>query len=205
MASSTRPTMCCGERSMARQPTTTPGERTSARCSVKLLQVRPMSPNRQHSSCSLSQPSRHFPPVAAKRYPTVASNERRQVWPISNTSGFGCFRPSDRLAGWDLHPLEIADFYGVLGIWNCAGNVPNRLPYLSRGAAHAAELSEASRPPKSISHAAALISNCAVRQHRFCAPASPQLWDDPVAKPNVRASKSPLALVIAAPVPTELL
>jgi hypothetical protein len=21
-----------------------------------------------------------------------------------------CFRPSDRLAGWDLHPLEIADF-----------------------------------------------------------------------------------------------
>ena len=25
----------------------------------------------------------------------------------------GCFRPSDRLAGWDLHPLEIADFHGV--------------------------------------------------------------------------------------------
>ena len=27
----------------------------------------------------------------------------------------GCFRPSDRLAGWDSHPLEIADFHGVLG------------------------------------------------------------------------------------------
>ena len=26
-----------------------------------------------------------------------------------------CFRPSDRLAGWDSHPLEIADFHGVLG------------------------------------------------------------------------------------------
>jgi hypothetical protein len=28
----------------------------------------------------------------------------------------GCFRPSDRLAGWDSHPLEIADLHGVL---NC--------------------------------------------------------------------------------------
>ena len=28
----------------------------------------------------------------------------------------GCFRPSDRLAGWDSHPLEIADFHGVLSI-----------------------------------------------------------------------------------------
>ena len=26
---------------------------------------------------------------------------------------FGCFRPSDRLAGRDSHPLEIADFHGV--------------------------------------------------------------------------------------------
>jgi len=26
----------------------------------------------------------------------------------------GCFRPSDRLAGWDSHPLEIADFHGIL-------------------------------------------------------------------------------------------
>ena len=26
----------------------------------------------------------------------------------------GCFRPSDRLAGWDSHPLEIADLHGVL-------------------------------------------------------------------------------------------
>ena len=25
-----------------------------------------------------------------------------------------CFRPSDRLAGWDSHPLEIADFHGIL-------------------------------------------------------------------------------------------
>ena len=23
-------------------------------------------------------------------------------------------RPSDRLAGWDSHPLEIADFHGIL-------------------------------------------------------------------------------------------
>ena len=28
----------------------------------------------------------------------------------------GCFRPSDRLAGWDSHPLEIADFHGILVI-----------------------------------------------------------------------------------------
>jgi hypothetical protein len=26
----------------------------------------------------------------------------------------GCFRLNDRLAGRDLHPLEIADFHGVL-------------------------------------------------------------------------------------------
>ena len=26
-----------------------------------------------------------------------------------------CFRPSDRLAGWDSHPLKIADFHGILG------------------------------------------------------------------------------------------
>ena len=25
----------------------------------------------------------------------------------------GCFRPGDRLAGWDSHPLEIADFHGI--------------------------------------------------------------------------------------------
>jgi hypothetical protein len=29
----------------------------------------------------------------------------------------GCFRPSDRLAGWDSHPLKIADFHGVLAYW----------------------------------------------------------------------------------------
>jgi hypothetical protein len=29
-----------------------------------------------------------------------------------------CFRPSDRLAGWDSHPLEIADFHGVLSFRN---------------------------------------------------------------------------------------
>ena len=30
-----------------------------------------------------------------------------------------CFRPSDRLAGWDSHPLEIADFHGVLSLRHC--------------------------------------------------------------------------------------
>lgn len=30
----------------------------------------------------------------------------------------GCFRPSDRLAGWDSHPLEIADFHGLLSFRN---------------------------------------------------------------------------------------
>ena len=29
----------------------------------------------------------------------------------------GCFRPSDRLAGRDSHPLEIADFHGIHVIW----------------------------------------------------------------------------------------
>jgi hypothetical protein len=28
--------------------------------------------------------------------------------------GLPVFRPSDRLAGWDSHPLEIADFHGIL-------------------------------------------------------------------------------------------
>ena len=28
----------------------------------------------------------------------------------------GCFRPSDQLAGWDSHPLEIADLHGVLSL-----------------------------------------------------------------------------------------
>ena len=26
----------------------------------------------------------------------------------------GCFRPSDRLAGWDSHPREVADLHGIL-------------------------------------------------------------------------------------------
>jgi hypothetical protein len=29
-----------------------------------------------------------------------------------------CFRPNDQLAGWDSHPLEIADFHGVLSCWD---------------------------------------------------------------------------------------
>ena len=32
-----------------------------------------------------------------------------------------CFRPSDQLAGWDSHPLEIADFHGVLSYWHFLG------------------------------------------------------------------------------------
>ena len=28
-----------------------------------------------------------------------------------------CFRPSDRWAGWDSHPLEIANFHGVPSCW----------------------------------------------------------------------------------------
>ena len=42
----------------------------------------------------------------------------------------GCFRPSDRLAGWDLHPLEFADFHGV----------PDKLEYV--------RLALARRPPR---------------------------------------------------------
>ena len=30
----------------------------------------------------------------------------------------GCFRPSDRLAGRDSHPLEIADFHGIHVMWD---------------------------------------------------------------------------------------
>src|SRR5476651_1558218 len=33
----------------------------------------------------------------------------------------GCFRPSDRLAGWNSHPLEIADFHGVLSFGTAGG------------------------------------------------------------------------------------
>lgn len=34
----------------------------------------------------------------------------------------GCFRPSDQLAGWDSHPLEIAGFYGAQN----SGPTPSR-------------------------------------------------------------------------------
>ena len=34
----------------------------------------------------------------------------------------GCYRPSDRLAGWDSHPPKIADLHGVLSKCDCKGN-----------------------------------------------------------------------------------
>ena len=37
----------------------------------------------------------------------------------------GCFRPSDRLAGRDSHPLEIADLHGVLS-FRSARDVPSK-------------------------------------------------------------------------------
>jgi hypothetical protein len=41
----------------------------------------------------------------------------------------GCFRPSDRLAGWDSHPLEIADLHGVLSL-----ETPSRMSVAVAGA-----------------------------------------------------------------------
>ena len=35
---------------------------------------------------------------------------------VASLHRFGCFRPSDRWAGWDSHPREIADLHGVLGL-----------------------------------------------------------------------------------------
>ena len=68
------------------------------------------------SATSVSRPARRSLHVPARMFaesPEVTRYTRvlQRIRCLLRRSG--CFRPSDRLAGWDLHPLEIADFHGV--------------------------------------------------------------------------------------------
>ena len=65
------------------------------------------------SPASPETPASHRKTLAAPALPVRA--RRHSYWHSS------CFRPSDRLAGWDSHPLEIADLHGVLGCDNADG------------------------------------------------------------------------------------
>jgi hypothetical protein len=49
---------------------------------------------------------------------TCLTRSRVLILAVRSLRRPGCFRPSDRLAGWDSHPLEIADFHGVLNCWD---------------------------------------------------------------------------------------
>ena len=62
---------------------------------------------RKGESTSTSATNWWFTEASRKRHDLLT-----QACPVLRRSG--CFRPSDRLAGWDSHPLEIADFHGVL-------------------------------------------------------------------------------------------
>jgi len=53
------------------------------------------------------------------------TSDTRPACPCETKSG--CFRPSDRLAGWDSHPLEIADFHGILVFWDTVRSRLSRL------------------------------------------------------------------------------
>jgi hypothetical protein len=44
------------------------------------------------------------------RSPKVTFTQSTSTHVVTSLRRSGCFRPSDRLAGWDSHPLEIADF-----------------------------------------------------------------------------------------------
>ena len=48
------------------------------------------------------------------RSPKVTFHQSTSTHVVTSLRRSDCFRPSDRLAGWDSHPLEIADFHGVL-------------------------------------------------------------------------------------------
>ena len=57
------------------------------------------------------------------RSPKVTFTQSTSTHVVTSLRRSDCFRPSDRLAGWDSHPLEIADFHGVLVIWRVS--LPN--------------------------------------------------------------------------------
>ena len=57
-------------------------------------------------------------PESEKRVVKSDSQETYEKMALCSSCRSGCFRPSDRLAGWDLHPLEIADFHGILSLWH---------------------------------------------------------------------------------------
>ena len=67
----------------------------------------------------------------------------------------GCFRPSDRLAGWDSHPLEIDDFHG-----NGCDVTPSRVERWRGG------LGVAYRFPALSSAGASLAAPCSVSTSR---------------------------------------
>ena len=56
----------------------------------------------------------HVPACMVAKPPKVARYQSTSTHVVTSLRRSGCFRPSDRLAGWDSHPLEIADFRGIL-------------------------------------------------------------------------------------------
>jgi hypothetical protein len=56
----------------------------------------------------------HVSACLLARSPKVTFTQSTSTHVVTSLRRSGCFRPSDRLAGWDSHPLEIADFHGVL-------------------------------------------------------------------------------------------
>jgi hypothetical protein len=50
----------------------------------------------------------------ADKSPKVTFTQSTSTHVVTSLRRPDCFRPSDRWAGWDSHPREIADFHGVL-------------------------------------------------------------------------------------------
>ena len=53
------------------------------------------------------------------RSPKVTFTQSTSTHVVTSLRRSGCFRPSDQLAGWDSHLLEIADLHGVLVFEHC--------------------------------------------------------------------------------------
>ena len=96
--------------------TTTPADPLSAVAISSNGYGLPQKPDGSASAMSLFEACSVFTRVSAcmvARSPKVTRYTRvlQQICYLLHRSG--CFRPSDRLAGRDSHPLEIADFHGI--------------------------------------------------------------------------------------------
>jgi hypothetical protein len=81
----------------------------------------PLNSGGSASATSLFEACSAFTHVSAclfARSPKVTFTQSTSTHVVTFLRRSGCFRPSDQLAGWDSHPLEIADFHGVLSRWD---------------------------------------------------------------------------------------